>query len=1000
MILNSASDIESCLVKILSLEGQVDGTGFLVGNGYILTAHHLVAHLVEQEEETITVVCLDHPDFSQEAHVVAVSKDRDIAALQIEERDHIALPLADARESNPGDRAWVYGFQLAERLAEQPYLADVLIGNLDREGMITLDSTLLGGMSGAPVFNLACRKVAGVVTARLARDEGSSVTHTALAVPVEAIIEEWPWLREINDRATKRQQIDSFNSFKREIVQVLRDDLDAHVETDLVLNGVIIDIMASWTIMGRPHRTAIQCRPEALELGFVHEFGSYLIALRNRDEIEDGRIVTDVIVPPEVQKAAAPFPISCITRSDLAREALGVDTYVERLIEDFTHYDEITGGERIPLIPEMSTFNVRQYYVDVNAVDEQGRQYRPIDEFFARWLADKRGNLVSVVIRDEYPVNGQVSVLGDSGSGKTSFCLHLTYEVARRWRDERVGRVPLYIPLRGYAPEKGLDALITSVAVNSYRLQRLNADRILRHTVEKGRFLLIFDGFDEMAATSSDEEMQKRFEEVSRFAQGYGKVVLTCRTNFFRLDAEARKVLSPTDVATGLLRQSQRRKADILYIEPLEEPQIIEFLSRHPSIATHAQEWWGNIQRVSNLATLSTRPILLKILTDTIPSLEHLPPSSMSMAEQVAELYVAFIEMLLDRDKKSGRTLILSPRERFSFLQALALDMLRSPIEDFRWDSLPTSSRALVDKWRQDKARPDWIDYDIRNSPLLQRRGDRFAFIHEAFAEFLAALSIARYLTGIDIKAQPELYQNVLSEGVRRFVVGIIGLLQRKGDFTYQQPERVNPVGDRMILVPAGPFISGCYDSELVIKQLNRSVFISKYPVTWREYEMFRPNWRNELGITADDLAPVTWVSWEDTLDYCDWLSRQYDGKGFRLPTEDEWEKAARGVDGRLYPWGDEAVIPERANYGYQLGHTTPVDSYPAGVSPYGIWDMSGNVAELTATSSDQGTSHICRGGSWQDPASRIQGAARRLVRFGARFLDVGFRIALDAGTE
>jgi len=996
MIFNTVSDIEKSLVKILSPEGQVNGTGFLVGGGYILTAHHLVAHLVEQEEP-ITVMCLDHLDLPQEAHVATVSKDRDVAILQIEEQDLIALPLADAGESNPGDRAWVYGFQLAGRLAEQPYLADVLIGNLDREGMLTLDSALLGGMSGAPVFNLACRKVTGVVTARVARDERSSVMHTALAVPVEAIIEEWPWLREINDHATKRQQIDSFNSFKREIVQILRDDLDAYAEMDLVLDGVIVDIMASWIIMGRPHRTAIQCRPGVLKLDLVREFGSFTLALRTRGEIEDGRIVTDITVPVEIQKAAAQFPVSCITRRDLEREALGVDAYVERLIEDFTHYDEITRGERIPLIPEMSTFNVRQYYVDVNAIDEQGRQYRPIDEFFARWLADKRSNLVSVVVGDEYSANTQVSILGDSGSGKTSFCLHLTYEMARRWRDERVGRVPLYIPLRGYSPDKGLDALITSVVVENYRMQRANAARILRHTVEKGRFLLIFDGFDEMAATSDVEEVQKRFEEVSRFAQGHGKVVLTCRANFFRLETEARRILSSTDVATGLLRQSQRRKADILYVEPFEEPQILELLSRHPSIGTHAQEWWENIQRVSNLATLSTRPILLKMLTDTIPSLEHFPPSSMSVREQVAELYGTFIRNLLDRDKKSGRTLILSPEERILFLQALALDMLRSPIKDFRWDSLPISSRVLVDKWRQERKRPDWVDFDLRNCPLLQRRGDRFAFIHESFAEFLVAYSIAGYLTGTDTKIQPELYQ--LSEGVRRFVVGIVGLFQRNGVFSYQQ-SHMSPVGDRMILVPAGPFISGGYDSELLIKQLNRPVLISRYPVTWREYEMFKPNWRNELGITADDLAPVTWVSWEDALGYCDWLSRQHGGKSFRLPTEDEWEKAARGVDGRLYPWGDEAVTPERANYGYQLGHTTPVDSYPAGVSPYGIWDMSGNVAELTATSLDQGVSHICRGGSWQDPASRVQSAAWRLVRFGARFLDVGFRIALDAETE
>ncbi|RLI53260.1 MAG: hypothetical protein DRP09_16170 [Candidatus Thorarchaeota archaeon] len=500
-----------------------------------------------------------------------------------------------------------------------------------------------------------------------------------------------------------------------------------------------------------------------------------------------------------------------------------------------------------------------------------------------------------------------------------------------------------------------------------------------------------------MAATSSEDDMRRRFEEISKFAQGNGKVVLTCRTNFFHLDTEAKKILSPTDIATGLLKQSQQCNTDILYIEPFKERQILEFLSRHPSIAARAQEWWDDIQRISGLATLSTRPILLKMLVDTIPSPGYSPPPSIPVAEQVASIYATFVDNLLKRDKSKGRTLVLSPKERLLFLQVLALDTLSMSIKYFHWDSLPASTRALVDKWQQDKKRPDWLDYDLRNNPLLHRHGDQFTFIHESFTEFLAAISIAEYLTGNNTYTQLELYQDALNEGVRRFVVGIIGLLQQTGAFTYRQPEQASSVGNKMTLIPAGPFISRGYNSELVIKELNKPVFISKYPVTWREYEMFKPNLRNKIGIEASDLAPAVWISWEDAMAYCYWFRQQYDRKAFRLPTEDEWEKAARGIDGRLYPWGDEEATSERANYGYGKGHTVPVDSYPAGVGPYGTWDMSGNVAELTSTFLNEEVAYICRGGSWQDPASRIQCAAWRLIRFNSRLLDVGFRIALDA---
>jgi formylglycine-generating enzyme required for sulfatase activity len=171
-----------------------------------------------------------------------------------------------------------------------------------------------------------------------------------------------------------------------------------------------------------------------------------------------------------------------------------------------------------------------------------------------------------------------------------------------------------------------------------------------------------------------------------------------------------------------------------------------------------------------------------------------------------------------------------------------------------------------------------------------------------------------------------------------------------------------------MVLIPAGDFIMGTDEVDInntglgygIIKPWfedehpKRTLFlpayyIDQYEVTNEQYQAYlvesnrKPPryWVNNQYPAGKDHHPVSWVTWEEANGYCQWL-------GKTLPTEAQWEKAARGTDGRIYPWGND-FDPAKANIGGSTGGTKPVGSYEAGKSPYGIYDMIGNVWEWTA---------------------------------------------------
>jgi serine/threonine-protein kinase len=238
--------------------------------------------------------------------------------------------------------------------------------------------------------------------------------------------------------------------------------------------------------------------------------------------------------------------------------------------------------------------------------------------------------------------------------------------------------------------------------------------------------------------------------------------------------------------------------------------------------------------------------------------------------------------------------------------------------------------------------------------------------------------------------------------------------------------------GNEMVLIPGGAFQMGAHRRPVVLDRF----YMARRPVTNRQFLAFieatgyRPSdpeagrflqhWR--AGRYPPDLAdhPVVFVSWLDARAYCRWAAR-------RLPSEAEWEKAARGTDGNKFPWGRDEPTAELANFGqtrakaYPVpgswsagdGGTAPVDAFPRGASPYGILGMAGNVFEWCEDVDDltfylQGPDRnprntiqpgespcVIRGGSWRYDARSLRSYARSSFPPTFRLDTVGFRVAL-----
>ncbi|NYH79264.1 transcriptional regulator with XRE-family HTH domain [Actinopolyspora biskrensis] len=199
--------------------------------------------------------------------------------------------------------------------------------------------------------------------------------------------------------------------------------------------------------------------------------------------------------------------------------------------------------------------------------------------------------------------------------------------------------------------------------------------------------------------------------------------------------------------------------------------------------------------------------------------------------------------------------------------------------------------------------------------------------------------------------------------------------------------------GSLMVKVDASVFLAGPSNEPVWVP----AYYIDVHPVSNAEYARFtaatghKPpeHWPDEQYPAELANHPVVFVTWKDAIAYAHWADKE-------LPTAQQWEKAARGTRGMVYPWGDQPT-PAKCNVRESgIGATTPVDRYQSGVSPYGAYDMCGNVWEWFSTASRPGRREL-RGGAWTSPFDRATPSSFNDAAETMCDDDTGFRCAVSA---
>ena len=545
--------------------------------------------------------------------------------------------------------------------------------------------------------------------------------------------------------ARGRKAVQKGRKFEDDVAE-LYHLLGAHVKQNIMICSKKVDALATFKLPGSStqHRVIVECKDEKRPRGQnqrVMQFQGLLETTRKAGEADSAEIITRIPWSDQAKGFAHKSGIELLTYTEKISQLIDFSRYLKTTIDRFEKVDR-----RRPSEPPLGA-----YYVDLSAeqvVKNKTKRIHVIDTYVQKWLGRQ-------------DTERQLAILGEYGTGKSSFCQKLAHDLAVSYLKATAStRIPIVLNLREFTKTLKIESLVLSFLDEECGVMNPRF-KLFEAMNDAGAFVLVFDGFDEMAVRVDQDTLEMNLQEIEKLAAGTkAKVIITSRPEYFVTSKEQETSLSPGD----RLLATRGTEYKPLHIVLWKEPQVNLFLKKRVPLIKKAKKSWtyyrDRIKQIADLSDLSRRPVLLDMIVKTLPQL-----ISSGKPINRPNLYETYLMGEIRRQKiLKKRALLLTDTARFSLLQHLSLDFFTGEMEKISFGDAMTHMEELV---KPPKAEIEAYTRDFLTCSFLMRKRDEYFFSHKSIMEYLVAQGLKNEIE----KDSPDAFgRQILEPGVTAFM--------------------------------------------------------------------------------------------------------------------------------------------------------------------------------------------------------------------------------------